>query len=78
MGEKTVHIVVTFQHVMDAMAFEKKAVELDLKGRIIPLPGEIGAGCGLCFAVKKGQEEKMDFMLAEMEYEGVFDGIMLY
>lgn len=78
MSQKTEHIVVTFENVTAAMAFEKKAVELDLKGRIIPLPEELGAGCGLCYAVKTGQEQTLKVLLHESEYESLYENVFLY
>lgn len=78
MLQRTKHIVVTFEHTTAAMAFEKKAMEVGLKGRIIPLPSELGAGCGLCYAAKTGQYEKLDKLLGETEYEALYENIFLY
>lgn len=78
MSQKTKHIVVTFENVTAAMAFEKKAMGLQLNGRIIPLPGEIGAGCGLCYALKEGQENILEVLLNEVEYEALYKDVLLY
>ena len=47
MREKKDTLVVTFQTTTQAMAAEKFCLERGLPGRIIPVPREITAGCGL-------------------------------
>ena len=47
MRKKELKLVVTFHTTADAMAMEKACRELDVPGRLIPVPGEISAGCGL-------------------------------
>ena len=49
MREKTPKVVVTFETTTDAIVFESesKADPEALPGRIIPVPSEISAGCGL-------------------------------
>lgn len=68
--------VITFATTSDAMAFE--AASRDdaeaLPGRIIPVPSEISAGCGLSWAAP---EEQRETLLAGIEskglaYEGVY------
>lgn len=76
--ERIAHSVITFENIISAMAFEKKAGDVQLKGRMIPLPSEIGEGCGLCFAAKTGQDEKLGLLLDRTEYLKVYDRILLY
>ena len=39
--------ILTFESTTQAMAAEKYAMEQNLPGRLIPIPREITAGCGL-------------------------------
>ena len=49
MRKKVDALVVTFAAATDAMAAEKYLIERQLPGRLIPLPSEIDAGCGLAW-----------------------------
>ena len=47
MRKKVMKLVVTFHTTSDAMAMEKVCKERNVPGRLIPVPREISAGCGL-------------------------------
>ena len=47
MREKKQCTVLTFQSTTEAMAMEKRCRERAIPGRLIPVPREITAGCGL-------------------------------
>ena len=47
MRAKKLTLVITFATTTQAMAVEKYCLEQGLPGRIIPVPREITAGCGL-------------------------------
>lgn len=47
MRKKELKLVITFHTTTDAMKMEKICKENDMPGRIIPVPREISAGCGL-------------------------------
>lgn len=49
MLKKELHLIITFRDTVMAIRMEKAMKEAGLPGRIIPLPGTISAGCGLCF-----------------------------
>lgn len=50
--------ILTFESTTQAMAAEKFAMEQNLPGRLIPIPREITAGCGLSWkAVPEAREE---------------------
>ena len=71
--------VVTFSSTSDAMAMEAAARMHGLPGRIIPVPSEIDAGCGLAWSADAGER---DILMAGIEqyglsYEGVFE-VMMY
>ena len=50
MRPKELRIVVTFETTTAAMAFESEAKKRQIAGRLIPVPREITAGCGLSFS----------------------------
>lgn len=49
MRKKELKLVVTFHTTADAMAMEKACKECEAEGRLIPVPREISAGCGLAW-----------------------------
>ena len=62
MRQKKAALVVTFSSTTDAMAMERYCLERGYPGRLIPIPREIHAGCGLAW--KTLPEEKEHFMNA--------------
>ena len=61
MREKTEKVVVTFSTTTDAIAFEAAAKDdpAAIPGRIIPVPSEISAGCGLSWCAEKGERARL-------------------
>ena len=59
MREKKDTLVVTFQTTTQAMAAEKFCLERGLPGRIIPVPREITAGCGLSWKAAPEDREAL-------------------
>lgn len=51
MRVKKNYMVITFSSTSKAMAMEKFCGEHGLSGRLIPVPQEISAGCGLAWRV---------------------------
>lgn len=49
MRKKENKLVVTFYTTTDAMAMEKACMENGFLGRLIPVPRQISADCGLAF-----------------------------
>ena len=49
MRKKELKLVVTFHTTTDAMAMEKACKQAKAPGRLIPVPREISAGCGLAW-----------------------------
>ena len=47
MRKKKTYIVLSFRTTVEAMAWEKHCATAQIPGRLIPLPREISAGCGL-------------------------------
>lgn len=50
-------VVLSFAKTTDAMAVEKYCMENNLPGRLIPIPREITAGCGLAWKAAPEDEE---------------------
>ena len=65
MRQKKKALVVTFSATTDAMAMEQYCISHQLPGRLIPIPREIHAGCGLAW--KTLPEEKENFTRALQE-----------
>ncbi len=57
MLKKTLSLIVTFQETVQAMAAEAYLQERSLPGRLIPVPREITAGCGLAWKAPPDQKE---------------------
>lgn len=49
MREKELKLVVAFHTTAAAMALEKAFVQAGVPGRLIPVPREIAAGCGMAW-----------------------------
>ena len=72
MLQKKLCLVVTFDATAAAMAAEKYCLERGVPGRLIPVPREITAGCGLAWKAEVGQEEAVTAALeaAGIAYSG--------
>ena len=53
MREKQLRLIVTFNTTTGAMAMEKACKNENLPGRLIPVPRQISAGCGLSWLCNK-------------------------
>ena len=58
MREKKKYRILTFQTTTDAMAMEKKCSANGIPGRVIPVPRELSADCGLAWRM-----EVSDFLM---------------
>lgn len=56
MRKKKEQLIITFSTTTEAMGMEKFCQEQNLPGRIIPLPSEISAGCGLAWKTDPDQK----------------------
>ena len=56
MRKKREQLIITFSTTTEAMRMEKFWQGQDLPGRIIPLPSEISAGCGLAWKTDPDQK----------------------
>ena len=69
MREKRLYLVITFHTTSAAMAMEALCAEKGLPGRLIPVPREITAGCGMSFRAEVEQEQAL---LAAAKDAGIF------
>ncbi len=53
-------LVVTFPSTAAAMSCEELCAKEGLPGRMIPVPGEISAGCGLAWKAEPTQREVLE------------------
>ena len=65
MRQKKPTLVITFATTTQAMAMEKFCHEKGLPGRLIPVPREITAGCGLSWKADPADREALEAALAE-------------
>lgn len=61
-------LVITFDSTTQAMAAEQFCTEQGLPGRVIPVPRQISAGCGLSWKADPAAKESL---LAAMEGAGL-------
>ena len=68
-------LVVTFATTTAAMEMERKAEEEQIPGRLIPLPSEISAGCGLAWKTELSEKESLIRFLeqAKLRWEAVYE-----
>ena len=73
MRNKRTYQVLSFRTTAEAMAWEKHCLAAGIPGRLIPLPREISAGCGLAWKAEVDQEEAVTAALeaAGIAYSGV-------
>ena len=73
--QKSRQFVITFSNTGDPMKMDIKAQAASVPGRIIPLPSEISAGCGLAWKAKLTQrEEILDFMKQQdIRWEAIYE-----
>ncbi len=57
MRKKELKLIVTFHTTTEAMAMEQVCQELNISGRLIPVPRTISAGCGLAWKAELHERE---------------------
>lgn len=65
MRKKENHLIIAFYSTHDAMAFEEICRRRGADGRLIPLPKEISAGCGLAWCAQPDAEKDLSALLKE-------------
>lgn len=75
MREKTLKYLITFHTTTGAIAMEKHCKAHGFPGRLIPVPREITAGCGMAWCAPVENRERLHTLLVrenmdwEEEYE---------
>ena len=67
MRQKKPTLIITFATTTQAMAMEKFCAEQSLPGRLIPVPREITAGCGLSWKADPSQKEQLEAALGSSD-----------
>ena len=69
---KQEYLIITFHSLDDAMDLDAKQTS-SMKGRLIPKPSVIDAGCGMCFSCQNKEMEKWKIFLEEnqIHYEKI-------
>ena len=65
MREKTMKLVVTFHTTSEAIAMEKICKERQVPGRLIPVPRDLTADCGMAWSAPLEAEERLRALAAE-------------
>lgn len=65
MREKTMKLVVTFHTTSEAIAMEKICKERQIPGRLIPVPRDLTADCGMAWSAPLEAEERLRTLAAE-------------
>ena len=75
MRERTERCVVTFRTTAGAMAMEGACREAGLPGRLIPVPRQISAGCGMAWCAPGPARPGLEQLIREreIEVEGVYE-----
>lgn len=79
MRKKVLKLIITFADTQQAVACEKKCQEDGIGERLIPVPGQISAGCGLAWKADLTQKIQMKNFFEEnhIEYEGFYEAYLL-
>ena len=74
MKEKVLTTVVTFETTTQAIAMERECKKNEFIGRLIPVPREISASCGLAWKCgEQNEEETASYMKEQdLEYEKIY------
>lgn len=68
MRTKRTYIVLSFHTTLEAMEWEKQCLADGVPGRLIPLPREISAGCGLAWRMLPEEFELWQHKLSPARY----------
>ena len=74
MRVKTPALVISFANVTEALAVERYCQANGLPGRLIPIPREITAGCGLAWKAAPEDREALSTALEReaLKYSGIY------
>lgn len=64
---KKAYMVLTFSTTTAAMAMEKRCLEKKIPGRLIPVPREITAGCGLAWRMEINDYREWESAVVDLQ-----------
>ena len=67
MRKKTESVIISFEDTTQAMKMDKFCTQNNLPGRLIPVPREITAGCGLAWKALPEEKEKLKAAMEEQQ-----------
>jgi len=78
MRVKQLRLIVTFHTTTAAMAMEKVCAEQGVPGRLIPVPREITAGCGMAWSAPPDARDAIEkaARVAGIEIDGWYELIV--
>lgn len=65
MRKKREKLVVAFHTTADAMKMEEVCKKARIPGRLIPVPREISAGCGMAWSSEEKERERLEEVMRE-------------
>ena len=65
MREKVEKLVIAFHTTADAMKMENECRRAGLGERLIPVPREITAGCGMAWCADPSDREKLELLMRD-------------
>ena len=68
MRKKERKLVITFPEATEAMKMESFCKENNIAGRLLPVPAQITAGCGLAW---KAEPEQRDYIIDTISKAGI-------
>ena len=74
MRKKTETLIISFGTTTEAMKMERCCEKGGLPGRLIPIPREITAGCGMAWKARPGDKELLQQEMLEhaVRWEGMY------
>ncbi len=68
-------LIITFKNTASAMGMERLSKEGELSGKLIAIPEELDAGCGLSRQGEVGEREKIIKAMEENDiaYDGIYE-----
>ena len=78
MIRKIPRFILTFYSTSGAIAVERYCRANDVPGRLLPVPREISASCGMAWAVPAEERERLDGVREEFaeEIEGAYELVL--
>lgn len=72
---KTEKVVVTFHTTTQAIFMEECGKQENLPGRLIPVPRQISAGCGMAWCSPREESQNLSALIERngIEVEGVYE-----